>query len=232
MAKASNQNSDLFAGQKPEIATEEVSEVFFGKMKKIGQDERERETQGQAAALGFDYINLKGFPISPESMILISEEEAAELKAFFFFVRAYDVRVGAVNPAEPKLLPIIERLAKENHAQVRVYLISENSFNFAFPLYKNIPKIKHLVGGLEITEEDIRRFEKGIKIRFRVDGILHDVAELIPKIWPQVISRIKLVSRLKINIEDRPQDGRFTIFLTKEKIDVRVSCLPTAYGES
>ncbi|OGY46654.1 MAG: hypothetical protein A2840_00665 [Candidatus Buchananbacteria bacterium RIFCSPHIGHO2_01_FULL_47_11b] len=74
--------------------------------------------------------------------------------------------------------------------------------------------------------------EKTIKVRFRIDGILHDVAKLDPKIWPQIITRIKLVSRLKINIDDRPQDGRFTIFLTQEKIDVRVSTLPTAYGES
>lgn len=275
MAKDSDQNSDSFAGQKPTIATEEVAEVFSEKMKKISQDEKEREAQGQASALGLDYINLKGFPISPETMILISEEEAAGLKAICFFVRTYDVRVGAVDPANPDLAPVLERLAKENHAQVKVYLISENSFRFAFELYKNIPKIKHLVGGVEITEEDIKRGEKeiktfrdldkrlkevsitdmltliiaaaikarasdihveaeekGIKIRFRIDGILHDVAELIPKLWPRVISRIKLVSRLKINIEDRPQDGRFTIFLTKEKIDVRVSCLPTSYGES
>ncbi|OGY54591.1 MAG: hypothetical protein A2951_01635 [Candidatus Buchananbacteria bacterium RIFCSPLOWO2_01_FULL_56_15] len=74
--------------------------------------------------------------------------------------------------------------------------------------------------------------ERGVKIRFRIDGILHDAANLDQKLWQQIISRIKLVARLKINIDDRPQDGRFTIFLTKEKIDVRVSTLPTAYGES
>ena len=71
-----------------------------------------------------------------------------------------------------------------------------------------------------------------MKVRFRIDGILHDAAELDSKIWPQVVARVKLVSKLKINVEDRPQDGRFTIFMTDEKIDVRVSALPTAYGES
>ncbi len=58
------------------------------------------------------------------------------------------------------------------------------------------------------------------------------MAQLDSKLWPQVVARIKLVAKLKINIEDRPQDGRFTIFMTDEKIDVRTSTLPTAYGES
>ncbi|OGY46341.1 MAG: hypothetical protein A2744_01765 [Candidatus Buchananbacteria bacterium RIFCSPHIGHO2_01_FULL_44_11] len=138
-----------------------------------------------------------------------------------------------------------------------------------------MPKIRKFVSGVEITEEEIRKFEKEIKtfrdlndklsevsvtdmltliisaaikarssdihveaeekevkVRFRIDGLLHEVAILETKVWPQIITRIKLVSKLKINIEDRPQDGRFTIFMTNEKIDVRVSTLPTAYGES
>ncbi len=57
--------------------------------------------------------------------------------------------------------------------------------------------------------------EFDVKIRFRIDGILIDAATLPKKSWPQVISRLKLISGLKINIIDRPQDGRFTIELTE-----------------
>lgn len=74
--------------------------------------------------------------------------------------------------------------------------------------------------------------EHDVKVRFRVDGVLIDVAEIDKKNWPSIISRIKLLSELKLNIVDKPQDGRFTIDLESEKVDVRVSCLPTAYGES
>ena len=74
--------------------------------------------------------------------------------------------------------------------------------------------------------------ESGIVVRFRLDGVLNVVATLPADLWPKVISRIKLLSALKLNITDRPQDGRFTIFLTNDKIDVRVSTIPTAYGES
>lgn len=74
--------------------------------------------------------------------------------------------------------------------------------------------------------------EEDIKIRFRIDGILQDVAELDREVWKQIISRLKLLAGVKINITDVPQDGRITIYLTDEKIDIRVSFLPTAFGES
>ncbi|MDO8572036.1 MAG: GspE/PulE family protein, partial [bacterium] len=74
--------------------------------------------------------------------------------------------------------------------------------------------------------------EHDVKARMRVDGILHDLAILDHAAWPKIISRIKLLSGLKLNVSDRPQDGRFTIFLKDDKVDVRVSTLPTNYGES
>jgi type IV pilus assembly protein PilB len=74
--------------------------------------------------------------------------------------------------------------------------------------------------------------EEVIKIRLRVDGILHEAASINKDKWKLIISRIKLLAGMKINITSVPQDGRITIFLTNEKIEIRVSTLPTAYGES
>jgi type II secretory ATPase GspE/PulE/Tfp pilus assembly ATPase PilB-like protein len=74
--------------------------------------------------------------------------------------------------------------------------------------------------------------EDGVKIRFRMDGILNEAAKLPRAAWQQMIGRIKLLSGVKINIDSVPQDGRITIYLPNEKIDIRVSFLPTAYGES
>ena len=74
--------------------------------------------------------------------------------------------------------------------------------------------------------------EKTINIRFRVDGVLNTVAAIPAADWNKMISRVKLLSGLKLNITSEPQDGRFTIFLANEKVDVRVSTIPTSYGES
>ena len=84
----------------------------------------------------------------------------------------------------------------------------------------------------EASDIHIEAEANGIKLRFRLDGVLHDMATLANDVWGQVIARIKLISKLKINITDKPQDGRITIELPNDKLDIRVSTLPTAYGES
>lgn len=74
--------------------------------------------------------------------------------------------------------------------------------------------------------------EKDIKIRFRIDGVLHDVAVLDKEVWKHLISRMKMLAKVKINITDKPQDGRVSIILSNDRIDIRASFLPTAFGES
>ncbi|MBI2484074.1 type II/IV secretion system protein [Candidatus Uhrbacteria bacterium] len=86
--------------------------------------------------------------------------------------------------------------------------------------------------GARASDIHIEAEESDIKVRYRIDGILHTVASLPRDVWKQIISRLKLFAGLKINITDRPQDGRFTITLEHDKIDVRVSTLPTSEGES
>ncbi len=85
---------------------------------------------------------------------------------------------------------------------------------------------------LHISDIHIEAEDQDIVIRFRIDGILYIVARIEKKLWPKIISRLKLLSSLKLNVTSRPQDGRFTIHLSTEKVGVRVSTLPTSYGES
>ena len=91
-----------------------------------------------------------------------------------------------------------------------------------------------IAGALDMLASDIHieAEETDIKIRYRIDGALYTVAELSKVNWPSLISRLKLLAKLKINIDSKPQDGRFTISLDKDKVDVRVSTIPTSYGES
>jgi len=91
-----------------------------------------------------------------------------------------------------------------------------------------------IASALKLNASDIHveAEEKGIAMRYRVDGILHDVATLPRDQWKRFISRIKLLAALKINVDDKPQDGRVTIKLGADSLDVRVSTLPTTFGES
>lgn len=91
-----------------------------------------------------------------------------------------------------------------------------------------------IAAGLKFNASDIHieAEEEDVKIRLRVDGMLHDVASLKKESWPKINSRIKLLAGLKLNIINKPQDGRFTIHLTKDNVDVRVSVIPSSYGAS
>ncbi len=85
---------------------------------------------------------------------------------------------------------------------------------------------------LNASDVHIENEAEKIVVRFRLDGVLHDAAELPKEMARQLISRIKLTSSLKINITESPQDGRFTISLSEYDVDVRVSTIPTLHGES
>ncbi|MFH1427892.1 MAG: GspE/PulE family protein [Patescibacteria group bacterium] len=82
------------------------------------------------------------------------------------------------------------------------------------------------------SDVHIEAEENEIKVRFRVDGILHDVAVLEKELWKKIISRYKVLAGVKINISDKPQDGRFSIFTKAGRLDIRASFLPTNFGES
>jgi len=73
------------------------------------------------------------------------------------------------------------------------------------------------------------------KIRLRVDGFLQDIIFLNNDVYQNILSRVKILSKIKLNITGRPQPGRFTIFFKdkeRENIEVRASTLPTENGES
>lgn len=82
------------------------------------------------------------------------------------------------------------------------------------------------------TDIHLEPEERMVKVRFRVDGVLHDAAQLPKASYRGVISRMKLLAKLKLNIENEAQDGRFTVMNDGSPLDVRVSVLPSSYGEA
>ena len=74
-------------------------------------------------------------------------------------------------------------------------------------------------------------YQNTLKIRYRVDGILYDLVTPPKGIQPALISRIKVMAKLNIAEKRLPQDGRFDVRIGEKEIDVRVSTLPTSFGE-
>lgn len=73
--------------------------------------------------------------------------------------------------------------------------------------------------------------KNSLRIRFRVDGLLHEIGDLLPALAPSVIARLKVLSGMDIAEHRNPQDGRFSATINSRSLDVRASTFPTIWGE-
>src|SRR5258706_2636850 len=78
----------------------------------------------------------------------------------------------------------------------------------------------------------VEPFETELKVRYRIDGVLHDVETPPRRLQAAIVSRIKIMAKLNIAERRLPQDGRIKLRMMGKEIDLRVSTLPTLYGES
>jgi len=95
--------------------------------------------------------------------------------------------------------------------------------------------LSYILGGaivLDVSDVHIEPEEKQAKLRIRIDGILHDLIVFDLKTYRTLLSRVKLLSGLKLNVTDRPQDGRFTVLMGEMVIEIRASTLPAERGEA
>ena len=262
----------LIHDEKPEEGS--VLDKFSKKQAEIKAKEIEKLIEYSANQQGLSYINLTGFPIGPESLVLIDEDTARSLQLVCFYYDGKSIKL-ATTKNTPEISDFVKDLAEKYFSEASLFLVSENSLNYAFELYKTLPKVKRYEGMVEISEEKLNQFkqeltdyhlldkkinevnisdvitlmlaaairvkasdihveaeEKGSVIRLRIDGVLQEAAVITGDKWRKIATRMKILSKVKINISDKPQDGRFSIALADRKLDVRTSFLPTSYGES
>lgn len=117
----------------------------------------------------------------------------------------------------------------------------ENEFKDLLELKKRIREIPTtqiistiMAGAIKMKASDIH-FEPQdveVRLRYRLDGVLQDIGYLPLDIYRFIISRIKMMGKMKINIRDIAQDGQFAVDMENGKINVRVSIIPGKHGES
>lgn len=96
---------------------------------------------------------------------------------------------------------------------------------------KIVGAILYLAVKTEASDIHIEATHDELRLRYRIDGILRDIVKMPINLHPPIVSRIKILSHLKIDEQRIPQDGRFEVLVEKKEIDLRVSTLPTIYGE-
>ncbi|MBL7187809.1 MAG: type II secretion system ATPase GspE [Phycisphaerae bacterium] len=133
---------------------------------------------------------------------------------------------------------VIEEVAEELDSQNLDDLVGEASTSDDLLDVVNRPPVIRLVNdilfrALQLRASDIHvhPYEAKIQVRYRIDGILYDALSLNKNVLPLVVSRIKVMAGMDIAERRLPQDGRCSVRLGQREVDLRISTVPTSFGE-
>lgn len=99
------------------------------------------------------------------------------------------------------------------------------------PISRALTTILEYAVKTRASDVHIEPLEKTLKIRCRVDGVLREIMQLPKSIEPALVSRIKILSSLKIDEHRTPQDGQFTVKVAQKEVDLRIAISPVVWGE-
>lgn len=126
-------------------------------------------------------------------------------------------------------LPYIEMEEEEEEEDVREWELKDAGEDA--PIVKYVNLIITEAVQEHASDVHIEPGEKDVRIRYRIDGVLHEIRRSPRKIHPGLVSRIKILASMNIAERRVPQDGRFHMDAGKQVIDLRVATLPTVHGE-
>lgn len=143
-------------------------------------------------------------------LYLATEEELRDIKAVYENMDEEDVDGDIFEDEVDKL--------KEMASEAPVIKLVNNIFTKAVQLY--------------VSDIHFESYKQGMKVRYRLDGILRTTDIVPQKLKQAITARLKLISKMNISESRLPQDGRISIKIASQEIDIRASSVPTAFGES
>ena len=204
------------------------------------------------------FVNLRKVKIKTEVLGLLPEIVARKQKILIFNRDEEGVKVAMADPFDYVMIKSLEKKVGDN---VIPFYSTEYDIKNSFGLYRksiqqeyatNIQKhaieaqgskaedvsVVRLVDDLfsyaytnHASDVHIEPGEKDIKVRFRIDGILYDVLTLSNNILTLIVTRIKILAKMRTDESRAAQDGKIITRVEGDKVDVRVSVIPTTHGE-
>lgn len=186
-------------------------------------------------------------PTSDAVKEIIADLESKNFKLNLFLVSEASLRrawerykeVGVATPTDIGVIQISNETINENIKVLKTIADIKQKINDEVALILKGAGITGMVevilSGALVTEASdihLEPQEESIRLRYRLDGVLEDIAEINRRVYSPILSRLKLVSGLKLNVKQSAQDGRFSIKVSGTDIEIRTSVLPGAYGES
>jgi general secretion pathway protein E/type IV pilus assembly protein PilB len=139
---------------------------------------------------------------------------------------------GGMAMADPRLAQTIKELTEE-HVEVEAAALEDGGTVAAdAPLIKLVNSMIIEAFKMRASDIHLEPMAKNFRLRYRIDGMLHEMKSPPKRLQPAIISRLKIQSNMSISEHRIPQDGRIQTNVGGKLIDLRVSCLPTNHGES
>ncbi len=175
-----------------------------------------------------DGLKRKGYEIIFHIASKFSLDKAYALYKDLSF--AVETEAGSLDISDDEIEELVEKT--ENLEDIKKFLTEALQEKKSHKLSKLLAVI--MAGGLATKASDIHiEAEDGFsKLRYRIDGVLIEATQFDLDTYHSLLSRLKLLSGLKLNVKDNAQDGRFTIKIYTNDIEIRVSTIPGSYGES
>lgn len=215
------------------------------------------EHLGKTIADGFDYafVDLPKEKINKDVLAIIPEAVARHQHAICY---REDENVVFIATSRPDNYEFIKLLEKKTGKHIDVAYATDFGVEFMFHYYKSdlATRVKRLLKDLEndsnndtaiielvdlfmeyahdngASDIHIEPLDTTALVRFRIDGVLHEIVSYPKAIHEKIIFRIKIMSRLRTDEHEATQDGRFDFKTESSKFDVRVSIAPTTSGEN
>ncbi|MBI4097712.1 MAG: type II/IV secretion system protein [Candidatus Levybacteria bacterium] len=207
--------------------------------------------------LKYPFVVLSKITITEGVYRIVPERLARKYKAIVFAKDADGIKLATADPVNTK---IAQTIARKTQQKVSVYLATERDIDGVLQLYRKdlqqtfdellqdeiartattmddapIAKIVDLLITYAYRDKasdiHIEPEEKNSLVRFRIDGILHDVLYVDKKLHDRIVTRIKVLSRLRTDEHMSAQDGKMRIEVDEENLDIRVSIIPITEGE-
>lgn len=156
--------------------------------------------------------NIRPFLATPEDLSKGFSSYGSQISADFKKVIEQSIQISL-----EKKIGGASQTEAESASQVPIVDIVNNLISYAT--------------SLNTSDIHIEVLESNVLVRFRIDGILYEMIQIPKEVHPAILARIKLISALKIDEHQKPQDGRFRFKAGQTTLDARVSIIPTLYGE-
>jgi len=211
--------------------------------------------------IGFPFINLEKIKMDRKILEIIPEIVAKKQEIIAFEKTKEGLKLAMTQPEDIKIAEFIERktgekvlpyfTTKRNIRSALKYYKKEIKEEFEELIGKSLEEFKKLESkisqplpiikimelilnyGYENRASDIHLEPSANKtiLRYRIDGVLHDLLSLPKEIHDYLVSRIKILAKLRTDEHEAPQEGHFSFEVLEEKVDVRVSVVPIEEGE-